>query len=55
MSDQNIKLLLLRYLGVITPMTGAAAAVGKDMVNGLTLYLEQNGQQLAGRKAEVIV
>src|SRR5262252_6460278 len=42
-------------IGVITPMTGAAAAVGKDMVNGLNLYLEQNGQQIAGRKVEVIV
>lgn len=42
-------------IGVITPMTGAAAAIGKDMVNGLTLYLEQNEQQIAGRKAEVIV
>jgi branched-chain amino acid transport system substrate-binding protein len=42
-------------IGVITPMTGAAAAIGKDMVNGLNLYLEQNGQQIAGRKVEVIV
>jgi branched-chain amino acid transport system substrate-binding protein len=42
-------------IGVITPMTGAAAAVGKDMVNGLSLYLEQNGQQLADRKVQVIV
>jgi branched-chain amino acid transport system substrate-binding protein len=42
-------------IGVITPMTGAAAAIGKDMVNGLSMYLEQNGQQIAGRKAEVIV
>jgi branched-chain amino acid transport system substrate-binding protein len=42
-------------IGVITPMTGAAAAIGKDMVNGLSMYLEQNGQQIAGRKVEVIV
>jgi len=42
-------------IGVITPMTGAAAAIGKDMVNGLTMYLEQNEQQIAGRKVEVIV
>src|ERR671931_751380 len=42
-------------IGVITPMTGAAAAIGKDMVNGLNLYLEQNGQQIAGRRVEVIV
>src|SRR5262245_5725002 len=37
-------------IGVITPMTGAAAAIGKDMVNGLSMYLEQNSQQIAGRK-----
>jgi branched-chain amino acid transport system substrate-binding protein len=42
-------------IGVITPMTGAAAAIGKDMVNGLSMYLEQNEQQIAGRKVEVIV
>jgi branched-chain amino acid transport system substrate-binding protein len=42
-------------IGVITPMTGAAAAVGKDMVNGLTMYLQEIGQQIAGRKVEVIV
>src|SRR5437867_11386295 len=42
-------------IGVITPMTGAAAAIGKDMVNGLNMYLEQNDQQIAGRKVEVIV
>jgi branched-chain amino acid transport system substrate-binding protein len=42
-------------IGVITPMTGAAAAVGKDMVNGLSMYLDENGQQIASRKVEVIV
>jgi branched-chain amino acid transport system substrate-binding protein len=42
-------------IGVIAPMTGAAAAVGKDMVNGLTMYLDEVGQQIAGRKVEVIV
>jgi branched-chain amino acid transport system substrate-binding protein len=42
-------------IGVITPMTGAAAAIGKDMVNGLNMYLEENGKQFAGRKVEVIV
>jgi branched-chain amino acid transport system substrate-binding protein len=42
-------------IGVIAPMTGAAAAVGKDMVNGLMMYLDEAGQQIAGRKVEVIV
>src|SRR5919202_2146890 len=42
-------------IGVIAPMTGAAAAVGKDMVNGLMMYLDEAGQQIAGRRVEVIV
>ncbi|HXH08757.1 MAG TPA: ABC transporter substrate-binding protein [Alphaproteobacteria bacterium] len=42
-------------IGVITPMTGGAAAVGKDMVNGLMMYLEEIDQQMAKRKVEVIV
>ena len=40
---------------MIVWILGAAAAIGKDMVNRLNLYLEQNGQQIAGRKVEVIV
>jgi branched-chain amino acid transport system substrate-binding protein len=42
-------------IGVLAPMTGGAAAVGKDMVNGLAMYLDEMGQQMAGRKVEVIV
>ncbi len=42
-------------IGVLAPMTGGAAAVGKDMVNGLAMYLDEIGQQMAGRKVEVIV
>jgi branched-chain amino acid transport system substrate-binding protein len=42
-------------IGFLAPMTGAAAAVGKDMVNGLSMYLDEIGQQIAGRKVEVIV
>jgi branched-chain amino acid transport system substrate-binding protein len=42
-------------IGVIAPITGGAAAIGKDMVDGLTLYLEQNHQQIAGRQVEVVV
>jgi len=42
-------------IGFLAPMTGAAAAVGKDMVNGLTMYLDEIGQQIAGRQVEVIV
>ena len=42
-------------LGVIAPMTGGAAQIGKDMVNGLQLWLDENKNEIAGRKVEVIV
>ena len=42
-------------VGFLAPMTGGFAAVGKDMVNGLTMWLEENGNQIAGRKVELIV
>ncbi len=42
-------------IGFQGPMTGGAAAVGKDMLNGLMMGLEEMGQQIAGRKVELIV
>jgi branched-chain amino acid transport system substrate-binding protein len=42
-------------IGFLAPMTGGAAQVGKDMVNGLTMWLDENNHQIAGRKVEVIV
>ncbi len=42
-------------IGFLAPMTGGAAAVGKDMVNGLTMYLDEIGHRIAGRQVEVIV
>jgi branched-chain amino acid transport system substrate-binding protein len=42
-------------IGFLAPMTGGAAQVGKDMTNGLSLWLEENGWTIAGRKVEVIV
>ncbi len=42
-------------IGFLAPMTGGFAAVGRDMVNGLTMYLDEIGHQIAGRKVEVIV
>jgi branched-chain amino acid transport system substrate-binding protein len=42
-------------IGFLAPMTGGAAQVGKDMVNGLTMYLDEVGHQIADRKVEVIV
>jgi branched-chain amino acid transport system substrate-binding protein len=42
-------------IGFITALTGVAAQAAKDMVNGLTMYLEETGSQMAGRKVELIV
>ena len=42
-------------IGFLSPLTGGAAQIGRDMVNGFDMYLEETGHQIAGRKAEVIV
>ena len=42
-------------IGFITDLTGVAAQAAKDMVNGLTMYLDEIGYQMAGRKVELIV
>jgi branched-chain amino acid transport system substrate-binding protein len=42
-------------MGVIAPMTGGAAQIGKDMTNGISMWLDENNQMIAGRKVEVIV
>jgi branched-chain amino acid transport system substrate-binding protein len=42
-------------IGLLAPLTGPFAQIGKDMVNGNQLYLNEIGSQVAGRKIEVIV
>jgi branched-chain amino acid transport system substrate-binding protein len=42
-------------IGFTTDLTGIAAQPAKDMVNGLTMYLDEIGHQMAGRKVELIV
>ena len=42
-------------IGFITSLTGVAAQAAKDMVNGLTMYLEETGYQMSGRKVDLIV
>jgi branched-chain amino acid transport system substrate-binding protein len=42
-------------IGVIAPMTGIIAQVGKDMVDGLNMYLEEANGTFAGAKVKVIV
>ncbi|MGH7389354.1 MAG: ABC transporter substrate-binding protein [Candidatus Rokuibacteriota bacterium] len=42
-------------IGFMAPLTGGAAQVGKDMVDGFKMYLDEVGYQIAGRKVELIV
>ena len=42
-------------IGFTADLTGIAAQPAKDMVNGFTMYLDEVGHQMAGRKVEVIV
>jgi branched-chain amino acid transport system substrate-binding protein len=42
-------------IGFIAPMTGPFAQVGKDMVDGFNLYLEENKGELGGAKVKLIV
>jgi branched-chain amino acid transport system substrate-binding protein len=41
-------------IGFLAPLSGAYAQNGRDILNGMLLYLEQIGYQAAGRKIEVI-
>jgi branched-chain amino acid transport system substrate-binding protein len=42
-------------IGVIAPMTGILAQVGKDMVDGFNMYLEEAKSDFAGAKVKLIV
>jgi len=42
-------------IGLILPMSGPFAAYGKQIENGVRLYLKQNGDTFSGRKVELIV
>jgi branched-chain amino acid transport system substrate-binding protein len=42
-------------IGFIAPLSGGNAQNGKDMLDGLQLYLEEIGYQAAGRKIELLV
>jgi branched-chain amino acid transport system substrate-binding protein len=39
----------------MAPLTGGAAQVGKDMVDGFKMYLDEVGSQIGGRKVELVV
>ena len=42
-------------IGVILPLTGPFADTGIQIDNGIKLYMEQNGDTVAGKKVEVIL
>jgi branched-chain amino acid transport system substrate-binding protein len=42
-------------IGFLAPMTGIGAQVGKDLVNGFQLYLDQHGNKLGGADVKFIV
>src|SRR3989475_9845810 len=42
-------------IGFVTSETGILAANGKDMINGLQLFLEEQGGKLAGREVRLII
>jgi branched-chain amino acid transport system substrate-binding protein len=42
-------------VGLLVPQSGPLSANGKDMVNGLTLFLEEQGNRLAGREVKLLI
>src|SRR5215207_5549172 len=42
-------------IGLILPMTGGQASTGKQIDNAVKLYMQQNGDPVAGKKVQVIL
>ncbi len=42
-------------VGLLVPLTGGASPLGKDMLNGTELYLDEINRQVGNRKIELIV
>jgi branched-chain amino acid transport system substrate-binding protein len=42
-------------VGFIAPMTGIFAQIGKDMVNGFQMYLDEHGNKLGGATVKFVV
>lgn len=42
-------------VGFLAPLTGPFAQIGKDMVNGTELFIDELGRQVTGRRIDVIV
>src|SRR5256885_521331 len=42
-------------MGMVVSLTGGLAPNGKDMVNGMQLFLDEQGGKLAGRQVQLII
>jgi branched-chain amino acid transport system substrate-binding protein len=42
-------------IGIVAPMTGTSAAVGREISAGANLYVAQHGNTVAGKKIELII
>ena len=42
-------------IGIVIPMTGGQAAVGREVADGAKLYMAQHGDTVAGKKIELII
>ena len=42
-------------IGLFVPLTGPLAANGKEMENGFTLFLDEQGRRLAGREVQLTI
>jgi branched-chain amino acid transport system substrate-binding protein len=42
-------------IGIVVPMTGTSAAVGREISDATKLYVAQHGDTVAGRKIELII
>lgn len=42
-------------IGFLSPLTGAAASSGRELVDGWNLYWQQAGSKIAGREVQIIV
>src|SRR5215472_2533592 len=42
-------------IGIVIPMTGTSAAVGREISDATKLYMAQHGNTVAGKKIELII
>ena len=42
-------------VGVLAPLTGVVASGGREMVEGTQFWFDQNGNQISGRKVELLI